>query len=77
MSESRILDLTRSLFDLTEDYPELIPIFLEIGLEGVANPMLRQTVGRKLLVVEGLKRHGISLEEAKRKLEAYGFRVVS
>ncbi|AFQ45079.1 DUF438 domain-containing protein [Desulfosporosinus meridiei] len=72
-----VLDLTRSLYDLTEDYPELIPILHEMGLEGATNSILRKTVGRKLPVAEGLKRHGISLEEAKRKLEAKGFCVVS
>lgn len=76
MSEA-ILDLTRSLYDLTEEYPELIPIFLEMGLEGAANPILRQTVGRKLPVAEGLQRHGISLEEARSKLAHKGFTVLS
>ena len=77
LSETIILDLTRSLYDLTEEYPELISIFLEMGLEGAANPILRKTVGRKLQVAEGLKRHGVSLEEAERKLAANGFRVLS
>lgn len=75
MSEP-ILDLTRSLYDLTEEYPELIPIFLEMGLQGAANPILRKTVGRKLQVAEGLKRHDVSLEEAKRKLASNGFHVL-
>ncbi|MBC2727737.1 DUF438 domain-containing protein [Desulfosporosinus sp.] len=70
-----ILDLTRSLYDLTEEYPELIPILLDMGLEGAANPILRKTVGRKLPVLEGLKRHGVPLEEARRKLAAKGFHV--
>ncbi|EGW37451.1 DUF438 domain-containing protein [Desulfosporosinus sp. OT] len=72
-----ILDLRRSLYDLTEAYPELIPILHNMGLEGAANPILRQTVGRKLPVAEGLKRHGITLEEARRILEANGFDVLS
>ncbi|AET69553.1 hypothetical protein Desor_4116 [Desulfosporosinus orientis DSM 765] len=76
MSEP-IIDLTQSLYDLTENYPELIPILKEMGLEGAANPILRQTVGRKLTVSEGLQRHGISLEEAREKLSAKGFQVLS
>ena len=76
MSEP-IIDLTRSLYDLTKEYPELIPILLEMGLEGAANPILRQTVGRKLPVTEGLQRHGVSLEETKQKLAAKGFRVLN
>lgn len=71
-----IIDLKRSLYDLTEDYPELIPILKDMGLEGAANPILRQTVGRKLAVAEGLQRHGVSLEEAGRKLAAKGFLVL-
>ena len=77
MSEPIILDLKRSLYDLTTDYPELIPILFEMGLEGATNPILRQTVGRKLLVAEGLQRHGVSLEEAERILATKGFRILS
>lgn len=71
-----IIDLQRSLYDLTREYPELIPILKDMGLEGAANPILRQTAGRKLAVAEGLQRHGISLEEAGRKLAAEGFQLL-
>lgn len=77
LSEPVSLDLTRTLYDLTKQYPELIPIFLEMGLEGAANPILRKTVGRKLQVSEGLKRHGVALEEAQRILAKNGFRVLN
>ena len=71
-----IIDLQRSLYDLTREYPELIPILKDMGLEGAANSILRQTAGRKLTVAEGLQRHSISLEEAGRKLAAEGFQVL-
>ena len=75
MSEQKILDLTRTLYDLTKQFPELIPILHDMGLEAVTNPILRQTVGRKLTVAEGLKRHDISLAEVESKLTAQGFSV--
>ncbi|MGC7872169.1 DUF1858 domain-containing protein [Desulfosporosinus sp. SYSU MS00001] len=69
------IDLNRTLFDLTEQYPELIQIFLEIGLEGVIHPEMRRTGGKIMPVIEGLKQHGVALEDAVKTLTEKGFNV--
>jgi hypothetical protein len=40
------LDFTKSVYDLTEQYPELIPILKELGFWGVVSQVTRNTVGR-------------------------------
>lgn len=71
----KTIDLNRTLFDLTEEYPELIDILCEIGLEGVIHPEMRRTGGKIMPVIEGLKRHGVVLENAVKTLEEKGFNV--
>lgn len=71
----KTIDLHRTLFDLTEEYPELIDIFFELGLEGVIHPEMRRTGGKNMPVIEGLKRHGVSLEDAVKALGEKGFKV--
>lgn len=73
MAEKSI-DLTRTLFDLTEEYPELIDIFYQIGLEGVIHPEMRRTGGKNIRVIEGFKHHNISPEEAVKTLAEKGFK---
>ena len=71
----KTIDLHRTLFDLTEEDPELIDVFYGIGLEGVIHPEMRRTGGKIMPVIDGLKRHGVSLEEAVKVLEVKGFNV--
>lgn len=72
----KTINLNRTLFDLTEEYPELIDIFAKIGLEGVIHPEMRRTGGKIMPVIEGLKRHGVDLKTAVKMLEDNGFNVL-
>lgn len=73
MIERKEIDLNRTLYDLTEEYPELISIFQEVGLSGVSNPLMRKTAGRTVKILEGIQRHKLSLEEVIHKLEQAGY----
>lgn len=75
MSELKEIDLNQTLYDLTEEHPELIMVFQEIGLSGVANPSMRTTAGRTVKVIEGIQRHKLTLEEVIKKLELAGYTV--
>ncbi|MEW6142171.1 MAG: DUF1858 domain-containing protein [Chloroflexota bacterium] len=67
------LDLKKSVYDLTEAYPELIPILKELGFLGVANPVTRNTIGRVTTIPKGCELQGKDLAEVTRKLEEAGF----
>ncbi len=71
------IDLKKSVYDLTETYPELIHILKELGFLGVANPIVRNTLGRVTTIPEGCKKQGKDLNEVIKKLEEAGFRVAS
>jgi len=69
------INLGKSVYNLTEQYPELIGILKEIGFIGVANPVVRNTIGRKMTIPEGCKKQGKQLEDVVQKLKEHGFEV--
>ena len=69
------IDLNRSVYELTEEFPALIDILKEMGFIGVANPLVRKTLGRKTTIPEGSKKQGKELEDVIQRLRAEGFEV--
>lgn len=47
-------DLTETLFDITERYPETIRYFEEKGFTALANPVMRKTMGGKISLEKAL-----------------------
>ncbi|MBI2859590.1 MAG: DUF1858 domain-containing protein [Chloroflexi bacterium] len=67
------LDLKKSVYDLTEQYPELIPVLKDIGFIGVVNPIVRKTIGRKTTIPKGAEKQGKDMAEVLAKLKEAGF----
>jgi len=63
------IDLSKSLYDLTDEYPELIPILKEMGFLGVANPVTRNTLGRMTTIPQGCEKQRKDLQELIGELE--------
>ncbi len=72
--KNKVIDLNRTLYELTEEYPELIDVFYKIGLEGVIHPEMRRTGGKNMPVMLGFKHHNIKVEDAVKVLEENGFK---
>ncbi len=71
------IDLEKSVYELTEAYPELIDILKELGFFGVANAVARNTLGRVTTIPQGCQKQGQDLAEVVEKLEDTGFVVKS
>lgn len=69
------LDLKKSVYDLTDQYPDLIGILKELGFLGVANPVTRNTIGRVTTIPKGAEKMGKDLGEVVKVLESKGFTV--
>ncbi|MDD3777481.1 MAG: DUF1858 domain-containing protein [Actinomycetota bacterium] len=69
--------LNKSVYELTEEFPELIDILKEMGFLGVSNPVVRNTLGRKMTIPEGSKKQGKSLEEVLQALRGKGFEAIN
>ena len=70
------IDLNKSIYELTEEFPELIEILKDMGFIGVINPLVRKTIGRKTTLPGGCKKQGKDLEEVFRKLKDEGFEIL-
>lgn len=69
------VDLKKSLFEITEQYPELIPVLAGLGFAGVTNEKMRQTHARVMTIPRGCEMLGIDLKKVVAKLEAQGYQV--
>ena len=67
------IDLEKSVYELTEAYPELIDILKELGFFGVASAVARNTLGRVTTIPQGCQKQGQDLTEVVKKLEEAGF----
>jgi hypothetical protein len=73
--EAKIIDLDRTLYDLTTEHPGLIDLLFGLGFMGVKNPVMRETHGKQMTVRAGCGHLGIDLEKVKAALAARGFTV--
>jgi hypothetical protein len=73
----REIYLNKSVYELTEEYPELIDILKDLGFLGVRNSVIRQTLGRKTTIPQGCEKQGKKLSEVINRLEREGFIVKS
>ena len=71
------IELEKSVYELTETYPELISILKEMGFFGVANSVVRNTLGRVTTIPQGCEKQGKDLAEVIKELEKQGFTVKS
>jgi hypothetical protein len=71
------IELDKSVYELTKNYPELISILKEMGFFGVANPVVRNTLGRVTTIPQGCEKQGKDLAEVIMELEKQGFNVKS
>jgi uncharacterized protein len=69
------LDLSATLYDLTEAYPELIDLLKDMGFFGVARPAVRNTLGRVTTLTKGCEKQGKNLGEVIGRLAEHGFTV--
>ena len=66
----------RSLAQVIDQHPEVLDLLVELGFKPLANPIMRNTVGRKVSLKQGSKLEGTPMEKIVRTLEANGYEVV-
>jgi hypothetical protein len=70
------IDINKTVYELTQEYPELIDILAEIGFLGVKNPIVRNTLGRITTLKEGCKKQGKDIKEVIDILKNKGFEII-
>ncbi|MBV7390030.1 DUF1858 domain-containing protein [Enterococcus alishanensis] len=67
------IDLSRTLFDIVKDFPEVQTIMAANGFKEIAKPGMLQTAGRYMTIPKGAKMKKIPLAEIVTKFEEAGF----
>lgn len=70
------IDLSIPVAQVIEQQPEVLELLVELGFTPLANPVLRQTLGRTVSLVQGAKMKGLDIQEIQRVLEYNGYEVV-
>lgn len=72
----KVIDLNKTVFELSRDYPEMIEILDELGFHDIIKPGMLQTVGRFMTLPKGATMKKISLELIKHVLMEKGYKIL-
>lgn len=72
---AKVLDLSKSVHDLAEQYPEFKDIMVSLGFTDIVKPAALNTVGRVMTVPRGCGIKDINLEDAVKAFQNAGFTV--
>ena len=53
-----IIDVSIPVAEVVDKHPEVLEILVELGFKPLANPLMRNTVGRKVSLKQGSKLEG-------------------
>lgn len=67
------IDLNQSVYEITEEYPEIIEIMVSLGFTDISNSVVRKTAGKLMTLSLGCKMKGIPFERVIKTLEGYGY----
>ena len=69
------LDLTKTVAELVEEFPEFQQAMADIGFEEIMNPEVLNLMGRVMTLPKGVAVKGMKLDDVVRQLEERGFTV--
>ncbi len=71
----REIDLKKTVYELSQENPEIVNIMKELGFESIANEGMLNTAGRFMTIPKGAAMKSISLEKIKQVFESKGYKV--
>ncbi|MDO5026947.1 MAG: DUF438 domain-containing protein [Tissierellia bacterium] len=70
------IDLNKTVYELTKEYPELIDVMKELGFDEITKQVMINSVGRMMTIPKGAKMKKISMLDVVASLKAEGFELV-
>lgn len=71
----KIIDLSKTVFEIGTEHPEVIGIMKELGFTGITNPGILNTAGRFMTIPQGAAMKGVGLDKIKDTFRAHGFAI--
>ena len=69
------LDLSRSVYDLVKEYPELQQIMYDLGFTEINKKAMLHSVGKIMTIPKGAQMKGISMADVIGSLQEHGFEI--
>ncbi len=70
------IDINKNIFQLTNEYPELISILFDLGFREIVKPGMLNTVGKFMKLKQGCSLRGINYLDLINKLTQYNFTII-
>lgn len=70
------IDLTIPVAMVVDTHPEVLDLLVDLGFRPLANPLMRNTVGRQVSIKQGAKLNGLNLVHIQQVLEWNGYEVI-
>lgn len=70
------IDLNKSIYELTNEYPELIEILDGLGFDEITKKTIRKTIGKMMTIPKGAKVKNISMFDLVKALMENGFELI-
>ena len=72
----KLIDLNRTVFELVQDYPELVEIMAKLGFTEITKKPVLNSVGKLMTIPKGAKMKNIPMMDVVTALMANGFELV-
>ena len=70
---AKTLDLSKSVYDLVKEYPEVIDIMKDLGFSEITNKVMLNSVGKIMTIPKGAKMKGIPMPDIIAAFMGHGF----
>ena len=67
------IDLNVPVAEVLDQHPEVLDLLVELGFTPLANPLMRQTLGRTVSIAQGAKLKGMDLNQLVDRLKWNGY----
>lgn len=72
----KTLNLNKSVYELTQEYPEVVEIMASLGFTDITKKAMLLSVGRMMTIPKGAKMKGIAMEKIVAAFREKGFEIV-
>ena len=68
--------MNQTVYEATQQYPELIDIIAGWGFPQIRNASLRRTIGRRFTINQAIAQLGLNRNKIMESLRSHGFQIV-
>jgi len=69
------IDLSKTVYELSREYPEIVDIMKELGFESITKEGMLKTAGSFMTIPKGAAMKGISMEKISQAFESKGYSI--